>query len=139
MRISDWSSDVCSSDLPQQLAGVGRDLGSRCRLVVADVVDAPRIGPRNGSLQHAGDIVDMDAADQMAGPDDTPGAAAPYGVERAEPRPVDDGEPEDMLRQAEVGMTRSEERRVGKECDSTCRYGWSPDHEKQKTNKHSNP
>src|SRR3546814_1430543 len=88
MRISDWSSDVCSSDLdaelfvqatvgnqtvvlpetgrhgrqpgilerdqgrrldPQQLAGVGRDLGSRCRLVVADVVDAPRIGPRNGS------------------------------------------------------------------------------------------
>src|SRR3546814_7452815 len=23
--------------------------------------------------------------------------------------------------------TRSEERRVGKECVSTCRYGWSPD------------
>src|SRR3546814_18632188 len=107
MRISDWSSDVCSSDLPQQLAGVGRDLGSRCRLVVADVVDAPRIGPRNGSLQHAGDIVDMDAAEQMAGPDDTPGAAAAYGVESAAPRPVDAGEPGDMH--------RSEKRRVGKE------------------------
>src|SRR3546814_16125611 len=104
MRISDWSSDVCSSDLPQQLAGVGRDLGSRCRLVVADVVDAPRIGPRNGSLQHAGDIVDMDAAEQMAGPDDTPGAAAAYGVERAAHRPVDAGEPEDLTRQASVGM-----------------------------------
>src|SRR3546814_19036443 len=25
-----------------------------------------------------------------------------------------------------VGMTRSEERRVGKECVSTCRYRWSP-------------
>src|SRR3546814_14389511 len=27
---------------------------------------------------------------------------------------------------------RSEERRVGKECGSTCRYRWSPDHKKQK-------
>src|SRR3546814_17156622 len=46
----------------------------------------------------------MDAAEQMAGPDDTPGAAAAYGVERAAPRPVDAGEPEDMHRQAVVGM-----------------------------------
>src|SRR3546814_15538861 len=27
-----------------------------------------------------------------------------------------------------VGEDRSEERRVGKECVSTCRSGWSPDH-----------
>src|SRR3546814_11908160 len=27
---------------------------------------------------------------------------------------------------------RSEERRVGKECVSTCRFRWSPDHEKKK-------
>src|SRR3546814_1967927 len=46
----------------------------------------------------------MDAAEQMTGPDDTPGAAAAYGVERAAPRPVDAGEPEDMHRQAVVGM-----------------------------------
>src|SRR3546814_12756378 len=26
------------------------------------------------------------------------------------------------------GASRSEERRVGKECVSTCRYGWSPYH-----------
>src|SRR3546814_16475185 len=26
------------------------------------------------------------------------------------------------------GTFRSEERRVGKECGSTCRYRWSPDH-----------
>src|SRR3546814_12168303 len=26
------------------------------------------------------------------------------------------------------GTTRSEERRVGKECVSTCRFGWSPYH-----------
>src|SRR3546814_15785953 len=29
---------------------------------------------------------------------------------------------------------RSEERRVGKECVSTCRTGWSPDHSKKKKN-----
>src|SRR3546814_13303190 len=31
-----------------------------------------------------------------------------------------------------VEMMRSEESRVGKECVSTCRYGWSPDDEKKK-------
>src|SRR3546814_19220528 len=30
-------------------------------------------------------------------------------------------------------VDRSEERRVGKECVSTCRYRWSPVHSKQKT------
>src|SRR3546814_16018033 len=30
---------------------------------------------------------------------------------------------------------RSEERRVGKECVSTCRSRWSPDHEQKNTNK----
>src|SRR3546814_15670985 len=30
---------------------------------------------------------------------------------------------------------RSEERRVGKECVSTCRSWWSPYHKKKKTNK----
>src|SRR3546814_7911663 len=32
-----------------------------------------------------------------------------------------------------MSVTRSEERRVGKECVSTCRYGWSPYHSKKKT------
>src|SRR3546814_18689039 len=30
-----------------------------------------------------------------------------------------------------VEINRSEERRVGKECDSTCRYRWVPHHEKK--------
>src|SRR3546814_21118036 len=36
--------------------------------------------------------------------------------------------------QVEAGLERSksEERRVGKECVSTCRSGWSPVHEKKK-------
>src|SRR3546814_17635580 len=32
-----------------------------------------------------------------------------------------------------VDDVRSEERRVGKECVSTCRYRWSPYHKKKKT------
>src|SRR3546814_16931417 len=33
-----------------------------------------------------------------------------------------------VLRQANGGLARSEERRVGKECVSTCRSRWSPYH-----------
>src|SRR3546814_17691761 len=32
------------------------------------------------------------------------------------------------LTHLKVRIARSEERRVGKECVSTCRSGWSPDH-----------
>src|SRR3546814_2633011 len=70
MRISDWSSDVCSSDLARS-AGV------------------PRQWRRSGSgdLRHA------------------PGDGLPQRIPQ-----------------------RSEERRVGKECVSTCRSRWSPYH-----------
>src|SRR3546814_17660017 len=37
-----------------------------------------------------------------------------------------------MLPKDAADETRSEERRVGKECVSTCRSRWSPYHEKQK-------
>src|SRR3546814_12672191 len=32
------------------------------------------------------------------------------------------------IEQGHIDMLRSEERRVGKECVSKCRYRWSPDH-----------
>src|SRR3546814_12083251 len=41
---------------------------------------------------------------------------------------------EELREQLGHAAGRSEERRVGKECVSTCRYGWAPDNEK-KTNK----
>src|SRR3546814_8719090 len=65
MRISDWSSDVCSSDLALPVIAVSRD------------------------------------------------AAALAAVRQ---------------RHAGADLTRSEERRVGKECVSTCRSRWSPYH-----------
>src|SRR3546814_2744068 len=79
MRISDWSSDVCSSDLhvagPPCLPGpVPHWIG----------IIAPTLG---------------DAA--------TACVEGPSGI---------------------LAHDRSEERRVGKECVSTCRSRWSPDH-----------
>src|SRR3546814_20734837 len=74
MRISDWSSDVCSSDL--------------------------------------------------AGPGDAIPLVAAFGLlhQCAEPGSV----------AVVLQCARSEERRVGKECVSTCRSRWSPYHYKKK-------
>src|SRR3546814_1529981 len=79
MRISDWSSDVCSSDLNMdRVFGVQQHLG--------------------GQRQRQ---------DDQQRPDQS--AAEAHGQPRTD-------------------LPRSEERRVGKECVSTCRYRWSPDH-----------
>src|SRR3546814_3943306 len=76
MRISDWSSDVCSSDLAdgqQAKHGHGREAQQGPAQEAAD-------------RRHRGDF------------------------------------------SSENGDLRSEERRVGKECVSTCRSRWSPYH-----------
>src|SRR3546814_13876258 len=78
MRISDWSSDVCSSDLLIVFIA-GRGLARRVETVA-----------------------------RVAGLDPDGG----YGV---------------------VELTRSEERRVGKECVSPCRSRWSTYHSTKKT------
>src|SRR3546814_9759684 len=78
MRISDWSSDVCSSDLLDKRGGYCHD--------VRAPVDCFR----------AGNEAAVTIEDEMN----------------------DDREPGD----------RSEERRVGKECVSTCRSRWSQYH-----------
>src|SRR3546814_2798725 len=87
MRISDWSSDVCSSDLT---LGVKLQSSAICQEkgfahVLPDMATTVIIGPagrheasRQGQLGH------------------------------------------------DAYLIRSEERRVGKECVSTCRSRWSP-------------
>src|SRR3546814_6310590 len=76
MRISDWSSDVCSSDL------------------IARHVLQERVGRVQASDRHIGDVRSGDPGNVFIG----------------------------RL------SARSEERRVGKECVSTCRSRWSPYH-----------
>src|SRR3546814_1537447 len=88
MRISDWSSDVCSSDLDYE----------------RNSFNAERIGMIERYLD---------------------GTASP--TERA-PVQFNYGGSEWQLRQRLADLksyTRSEERRVGKECVSTCRSRWS--------------
>src|SRR3546814_9514773 len=74
MRISDWSSDVCSSDLARSKSSPPSSLLSNCLAFPIRVPAFSRLFLSN------------------------PGSA------------------------------RSEERRVGKECVSTCRSRWSPYH-----------
>src|SRR3546814_5572905 len=96
MRISDWSSDVCSSDLR---AGVQR-------LTV---------------YRHFADEAALFAACTSHWLDrhPLPDPARWQGI--ADPA-------EKLLTALTALYTRSEERRVGKECVSTCRSRWSPYH-----------
>src|SRR3546814_20169280 len=100
MRISDWSSDVCSSDL----------------------------GARKATVVYLGDYVDR-------------GPSSRAVLDRLIAQPVAaaesvflKGNHEDALLRfldgeggGERWLTRSEERRVGKECVSPCRSRWAPD------------
>src|SRR3546814_18238341 len=99
MRISDWSSDVCSSDRRRGLA------------LAAYETLAQRRGVRIG--QAAALVVDHH-----------PRLAAGEGERRRDTLAFGtiDGGILDQIAQ------RSDERRAGKECVSTCRYRWSPYH-----------
>src|SRR3546814_19593093 len=95
VRISDWSSDVCSSDLGRAPARAGTN--ARFHGVERHLHLARGLARRpDDPVRHAGG--------DLRGPGDR--------------RPRRAG--------------RSEERRVGKECVSTCRSRWSPYNLKKK-------
>src|SRR3546814_20443497 len=105
MRISDWSSDVCSSDLREP------DLSARISRRHAD---------GEGRLGQGDARSDRDAA--ALPPDQIPLRERARLRESDRRRAVDAPDRRD----------RSEERRVGEECVSTCRSGWSRYHSKKK-------
>src|SRR3546814_5543564 len=94
MRISDWSSDVCSSDL----------WSSRSRTWISRVTHGSNIR-KSGRYLVTGSVH----------------SSLPASTRRAS-RPVV------IALLLEAFLNRSEERRVGKECGSTCRSRWSPYH-----------
>src|SRR3546814_12967990 len=102
MRISDWSSDVCSSDLELRAAGL--------------LADAPTVSGR--SL-----FAEIDAAPTAATGDD----GHPVVLDHRQPLSARGGYSILYGALAPEGC-RSEERRVGKECVGTCRYRWAPYH-----------
>src|SRR3546814_13936634 len=97
MRISDWSSDVCSSDLEADIGDGDDRLPTPCivRIVIGH------------------------------GPDGVVMVARIGRVDR------DDGQVAQVFPIVAQRLPRSEERRVGKECVSTCRSRWSPYHSKK--------
>src|SRR3546814_15970208 len=109
MRISDWSSDVCSSDLLALLVAGQCDqrsdslclrLGvSRCESLI--------------SRQQAGAWLFGNLKFRAAKRGDGSRVIASFGA-------LGNGDP--------FVKIRSEERRVGKECVSTCRSCWPPYH-----------
>src|SRR3546814_6228334 len=101
MRISDWSSDVCASDLADVEHDRRRSGGAEA---VEAVQHAGHQGHRGGEEQIGeGDARELDGERQFSGIVGEAGRECQH-----EPR--------------------TEERRVGKEWVSTCRYRWSPYH-----------
>src|SRR3546814_12028709 len=108
MRISDWSSDVCSSDL----------LGAEPLVVVA----------RKGHPRVDG-AIDLDTYLALG---HIVATARPYGPGIEDMALDRMGLTRRVAVRCQHAITawqiRSEERRVGKECVSTCRSRWSPYH-----------
>src|SRR3546814_10953032 len=102
MRISDWSSDVCSSDLDAPAPG-------RWYLRLPE-------GARLPAMADPAQALGADLFDHLPEGDDGRRWRA-------------------LLSEAQVVLHnhphRSAERRVGKECVSTCRSRWSPYHSKK--------
>src|SRR3546814_20629391 len=94
MRIIDWSSDVCSSDLGAEIEVIGRPVSGLTLRGAVTYVDSK-------VLRFVGINNERVLADYS-------GSSLPFSPKR------------------------SEERRVGKECVSTCSSRWSPYHEKKK-------
>src|SRR3546814_12352213 len=128
MRISDWSSDVCSSDL---LATVDEDLVTTVAHDIARYAQHPfteelRAFPEMHFDEPAGRRLEEDQAAALD-PRMLVEPEGPVGQARA-------GVDEEgmVLREGVDRAPRSEERRVGTECVSTCRSRWWPYHLKKK-------
>src|SRR3546814_13688210 len=105
MRISDWSSDVCSSDL---------ELSQREQTIIR----ARRLSDDSATLEELGETLGV----------------SKERVRQLEQRALQKMKSLLLERVSRPGdlFGRSEERRVGEECVSTCRYRWSRLHDKKK-------
>src|SRR3546814_11161811 len=132
MRISDWSSDVCSSDL-RVVAG----LGEVQRILMVERDDLEHTRDRVAQIAHTQSHLGLLLTDQVATIDfyDEPSVQMPPALLLRVARSLETGA--DLVEAGLVGYEadpeesaglRSEERRVGKEGVSTCRSRGSPYH-----------
>src|SRR3546814_20159862 len=104
MRISDWSSDVCSSDLE---GDEGRIYEGLIETEIEEV--------RWGEMPEIGLKIMMNVGNPQLAFDFSQIPNHGVGLARLE-----------FIINNNINVHRSEERRVGKECFSTCRSRWSP-------------
>src|SRR3546814_2311983 len=116
MRISDWSSDVCSSDLAYHFVVTGASEKEIATLV--DRAEKAGLEVHLATLMIVMNGTDALFAGSKAPLLDQPAVDAEFAAICA-------------IKVRSTHLTnvhRSEERRVGKECVSTCRSRWSPYH-----------
>src|SRR3546814_17591253 len=108
MRISDWSSDVCADDGP-----------------VSIVLDrTPFYAESGGQVGDTGRITTDTGSGEVLN--------TTYALPGLHLHPVRLADGEIKAGQEAVDAIRSEERRVGKECGSTCISRWTRYHTKKK-------
>src|SRR3546814_13152758 len=112
MRISDWSSDVCSSDLNERFRGEKMNAAGEFDALMRQatgVAKAPFVAEYVRLLCERGEKVVL------------------FGWHR-EVYAIWQEKLQDLKPVLYPGSDRSEERSVGTECVSTCRSRWSPYH-----------
>src|SRR3546814_20301295 len=120
MRISDWSSDVCSSDLsgdtPRWIVGIGPQAAEAAYDTVL------RHGPIDALTASLGETWRLSRGtltmlgQMLTGEASIHNLSGPLSIAQY------------ANASAPLGLASSEERRVGNECVSTCRSRWSLDH-----------
>src|SRR3546814_12314983 len=128
MRISDWSSDVCSSDLVSRIDVLkgpqgtlfGRNAtGGAIQIFTKDPSMDALTGDFSVSYGNYDTLV-------LKGFVSAPIITDKLAVSVSGFRETGDNYNKNLVQS--VPLQRSEERRVGKECVSTCRSRWSPYH-----------
>src|SRR3546814_16723245 len=105
MRISDWSSDVCSSDLPLLSIAIEKTADHHVRLSRATMPGTELQAAKANVIFHGAQVI----------------LSTLWSGSHCSGTTINGWK-----------ALRSEERRVGKECVSTCRSRWSPYHLKKK-------
>src|SRR3546814_17516032 len=125
MRISDWSSDVCSSDLNDEQASARAQRAQR---------GGGELIEREGKSHERKDLRQRTRLHPFR-PEDGRDCQRRNHTEPCQRGERDDGGlgNHPLIGTAQFGLVMliSEERRVGKECVSKCRTWWSPYHQKK--------
>src|SRR3546814_11872301 len=123
MRSRDWSSDVCSSDLYERLRAEADEAEARAEKLQIQLPNGRRLGGVVIEADHVskgyGDRLLIEDLTFKLPPAGIVGVIGPNGAGKTTLFRM-------ITSEEKPDSGRSEERRVGKECVSTCRSRWSP-------------